>query len=124
MNKGMYIGAGAAAVIIAAGAAGMVTASQPADNTLTYSGSIKPESSITVNATCGDDSTPAVESSLFGHAELVNGSAEVTLPTNIGPGPDAGYHTMTLHCDTGDLTVRLGDDGNGTAKTIADKNNA
>lgn len=126
MNKKMYYGAGAiTAIALTAGAAGLVTASQPAEHHLSYEGTIKPGAEITVSASCEDGSTPAVFSSLFGEVTLdESGHGNVTLPTNIGPGPDNGYHTLSLNCDNDDvLSVRPSDDGNGTAKTIADKNN-
>lgn len=119
--------AAVAAGIVVLGGAGYAAADnlKPSEPVITVDGTFKPGAELAVSVQCDNSPAFAAGHTSFGEKFQLYPAADsgqlvgfVTAPVNIGPGPDEGYHTLTVTCEKGVAgTVRFEDAGNGTAKT-------
>lgn len=87
-----------------------------------FDGLFKPNSEIMISASCPvPDASASLVTSLGSESEMTPAAdsgqliGKITAPNNIGPGPDGGYHTVTVTCESGAFDiVRFPEDGNGS----------
>lgn len=130
-NRTNTILVAAGAIALGAAGIGAATATLPdsandgeTNPLITIDGTFKPGQELAVYATC-EAGTSAKLSTSFGAQATMSPAADrgallgfVTAPDNIGPGPDEGYHTVTVTCeDATGATVRIPSGGNGFSMT-------
>lgn len=116
-QTGIIAAVAATAALLAGGAAAIATSS---DTELTAKSDdlFKPGAEMFFEVTC-DLPRAELTTSFGAHTTLTPAAdaailiGDLNVPTEIGPGPDNGYHTFTVTCGDQTLTQRMPSHGNG-----------